>query len=45
MINKLNINHIANQTPNEAGDAVFTARIMIGYEVDEQEVPYLFEQE
>jgi hypothetical protein len=31
---------IANQTPYAAGDAVYTARIMIGYEPDEHEVAY-----
>ena len=31
---------IANQTPYESGDAVYTARIMIGYEPDEYGVAY-----
>jgi len=31
---------IANQTPYEGGDAVYTARIMIGYEPDEHGVAY-----
>lgn len=31
---------IADQTPYEAGDAVYTARIMIGYNPDEHEVAY-----
>ena len=31
---------IAGQTPFEAGDAVYTARIMIGFEPDEHEVAY-----
>lgn len=36
---------IAEQTPNEAGDAVFIARIMLDYEVDETTTPYFAEKE
>ena len=40
-----NYNTIANQTPYEGGDAVYTARIMIGFEPDEHGVAYRLQKQ
>lgn len=37
--------NIANQTPYEGGDAVYTARIMIGFEPDEHGVAYRLQKQ
>jgi PKD repeat protein len=41
----LTLHNIAVQTPYEAGDAVYTARIMIGFDTEENNVPYRLAQQ